>query len=47
MAEELAKVGIHFDDLNRLKIVKIDDLQKSTDLKSESLGFVSSKVLKL
>ncbi len=40
--EELAKIGIFFDDLNRLRLVDPEMSQKQLDIKVESAEFTKS-----
>jgi len=45
MASEdtLTKAGLHFDDLNKLRVLEPEAAQQTTELKEECHEFVSSK----
>ena len=45
--ETLTNAGLHFDDLNKLRILEPDTSQNTTELKEECQEFVDSKLTRL
>ena len=44
MADEaLAKAGLHFDELNKIRVLEPDVAQQTIELKDECREFLSSK----
>lgn len=45
MSEEdpLANAGLHFDDLNKLRVLEPETAQQTSELKDECRSFVTSK----
>lgn len=41
--DPLAEAGLHFDELNKLRVLEPDVSQKTTELKEECEDFVDSK----
>lgn len=41
--DPLSEAGLHFDELNKLRILEPDVAQKTTELKEECKEFVDSK----
>lgn len=41
--DPLAEAGLHFDELNKLRVLDPDVSQKTTELKEECKDFVDSK----
>ncbi|KAL1132476.1 hypothetical protein AAG570_010431 [Ranatra chinensis] len=44
MSDQLAKAGLHFDDLNKIHIIEPEVITKSNKLKEEASEFVDSIV---
>lgn len=44
--DPLTDAGLHFDELNKLRVLDPDVSQKTTELKEECKDFVDSKVIK-
>lgn len=42
--DPLAEAGLHFDELNKLRVLEPDVSQKTTELKEECEDFVDSKL---
>ena len=48
MADEaLAQAGLHFDELNKIRVLEPEVFQQTTELKEECKDFVESKRCKI
>lgn len=45
--DPLTDAGLHFDELNKLRVLDPDVSQKTTELKEECKDFVDSKFIKV
>ena len=46
MADEaLARAGLHFDEINKIRVLEPEVAQQTTELKEECREFVDSKLL--
>ena len=41
----LEKTGLHFDDLNKIRVLEPEIAQQTTNLKDECQEFISSKIV--